>query len=104
MISLLHDAQEIAISTGREILNLETLSQAYEQRLSLLHPYIQPSVTHGKQTTTKIRKRKQVAEQIENVAQIESDSIAELIKKAKQEKRDVIDLLKENISITEVML
>ena len=104
VISLLHDAQEIAISTGREILNLETLSQAYEQRLSLLHPYIQPSVTHGKQTTTKIRKRKQVAEQIENVAQIESDSIAELIKKAKQEKRDVIDLLKENISITEVML
>lgn len=104
VISLLHDAQEIAISTGREILDLETLSQAYEQRLSLLHPYIQPSVTHGKQTTTKIRKRKQVAEQIENVAQIESDSIAELIKKAKQEKRDVIDLLKENISITEVML
>ena len=45
-----------------------------------------------------------MAEQIENVAQIESDSIAELIKKAKQEKRDVIDLLKENISITEVML
>ena len=34
MVSLIHDAQEIAILNGKEILNLESLNEAYQQRLS----------------------------------------------------------------------
>ena len=37
VVSLIHDAQEIAILSGKEILNMETLNEAYQKRLSLLH-------------------------------------------------------------------
>lgn len=30
--TLIHDAQEIAILNGREVLNLESLNEAYQQR------------------------------------------------------------------------
>lgn len=45
VISLIHDAQEISILNGSEILNLETLNKAYNTRLSMMHDYIktQPS-------------------------------------------------------------
>ena len=35
VVSLIHDAQEIAILTGKEVLNLDTLNEAYQQRLTL---------------------------------------------------------------------
>jgi len=56
VVSLIHDAQEIAILTGQEVLDLETLNQAYKQRLSLLHGYIQPTVIHNGQSSTPKKK------------------------------------------------
>ena len=40
VVSLIHDAQEIAILTGKEVLNIETLNEAYHKRLALLHSFI----------------------------------------------------------------
>ena len=57
VVSLIHDAQEIAILNGKEILSLETLNEAYKKRLTLLHSYIAPSIKQGKQTSTR-QKRK----------------------------------------------
>lgn len=37
VVSLIHDAQEMAILSGKEILDMEMLNQAYNQRLSFLH-------------------------------------------------------------------
>ena len=49
VISLIHDAQEIAILNGKEILNIDTLNEAYKKRLAFLHDYIKPTVkTHQK--------------------------------------------------------
>ncbi len=42
VVSLIHDAQEIAILNGKEVLNLESLNEAYQQRLSMLHGFIHP--------------------------------------------------------------
>ena len=56
VVALIHDAQEIAILNSKETLNLEALNEAYQQRLSLLHGYIQPSISLGKQTS-KIKKK-----------------------------------------------
>lgn len=53
VVSLIHDAQEIAILNGKEILSIETLNEAYKRRLSMLHSYIEPTITHRKQTATK---------------------------------------------------
>ena len=40
VVSLIHDAQEIAILNGKEVLNLESLNEAYQKRLSVLHGFI----------------------------------------------------------------
>ena len=40
VVSLIHDAQEIAILDGSETVTIETLNQAYSQRLGLLHSHI----------------------------------------------------------------
>lgn len=108
VVSLIHDAQEIAILTGKEILNLNTLNEAYQQRLSLLHGYIQPSVIQNKPIT---RKKKTAASVQKNqsvvVKQAEEQanySISEIAEKAKAENLDVVELLKEVYTVIEVAI
>lgn len=100
VVALIHDAQEIAILNGKEILNLESLNEAYQQRLSLLHGYIQPSVSVGKQTT-KIKKKAPVYA-AENETSDDRVSIDDLVAKAKDENMDIVQLLKSNMSVVEV--
>lgn len=108
MVSLIHDAQEIAILTGKEVLNLDTLNEAYQQRLTLLHGYIQPSVIQNKPTT---KKKKTAASVQKNqsavVKQAEEQanySISEIAEKAKTENLDVVELLKEVYTVVEVAI
>lgn len=108
VVSLIHDAQEIAILTGKEVLNVDTLNEAYQQRLSLLHGYIQPSVIQNKPTT---RKKKTAASVKKNqsavVKQAEEQanySISEIAEKAKAENLDVVELLKEVYTVIEVAI
>ena len=100
VVALLHDAQEIAILNGKEILNLESLNEAYQQRLSLLHGYIQPSVSIGKQNS-KIKKKAAI-HIADNKNSDDCVSIADLVTKAKNENIDIVQLLKSNISVVEV--
>lgn len=105
VVSLIHDAQEIAILTGKEVLNLDTLNEAYQQRLSLLHGYIQPSVIQNKPTT---KKKKTVASVKKNQTQSqpkqEGYSITEIAERAKVENLDVVELLKEVYTVVEVTI
>lgn len=103
VVSLIHDAQEIAILTGKEVLNLDTLNEAYQQRLSLLHGYIQPSVIQNKPTT-----KKPVASIEKNQTQSkpkqEGYSITEIAERAKAENLDIVELLKEVYTVVEVTI
>ena len=103
VVALIHDAQEIAILNGKEILNLVSLNEAYQQRLSLLHGYIQPSILQGKQTS-KIKKKAPVSTAMvtENETPTDCISIADLVAKAKHESIDIVQLLKSNMPIVEV--
>lgn len=105
VISLIYDAQEIAILTGKELLNLETLNEAYQQRLSLLHGYIQPSVIQNKPTT---KRKKTIADlninQADDSQKQENCSIAAIAKKAKIEDLDVVALLKTVYKVVEVAI
>lgn len=105
VVSLIHDAQEIAILTGKEVLNLDTLNEAYQQRLTLLHGYIQPSVIQNKPTT---KKKKTVASVKKNQTQSqpkqEGYSITEIAERAKVENLDVVELLKEVYTVVEVAI
>ena len=102
VVALIHDAQEIAILNGKEILNLDSLNEAYQQRLSLLHGYIQPSVSLGKQTS-KIKKKVTV-HTAENETLDDRVSIADLVAKAKDENMDIVQLLKSNMPVVEVVV
>ena len=44
VVSLIHDAQEISILSGRETLDMVSLNEAYDKRMNMLHGHIKPSV------------------------------------------------------------
>ena len=99
VVSLIHDAQEIAILNGREVLNLESLNEAYQQRLSMLHGFIQP---RQKCQTSKTKRRTAVTKVD---AHVESDgdfTIAGLVSQAKAEGVDIVELLKNHLPVVEV--
>lgn len=103
VVSLIHDAQEIAILTGREILDLAALNDAYQQRMSLLHDYIRPGIVTGKQTSNSRKKKRALpTEKTEAGNQGNACSLTELAKQAKKDQLDVVSLLKEHIIIEEV--
>lgn len=105
VVSLIHDAQEIAILTGKEVLNLDTLNEAYQQRLTLLHGYIQPSVIQNKPTTKKKKTAASVKKnQIQSQPKQKRYSITEIAERAKAENLDVVELLKEVYTVVEVAI
>lgn len=105
VVSLIHDAQEIAILTGKEVLNLDTLNEAYQQRLTLLHGYIQPSVIQNKPTTKKKKTAASVKKnQIQSQPKQERYSITEIAERAKAENLDAVELLKEVYTVIEVAI
>ena len=97
VISLIHDAQEIAIINGKEILNLETLNEAYAKRLGMMHDFINiERVVYDKPNKQKIR-----------IALINNDSetiISECLKESKKINIDFISLLKQRITVEEIKL
>ena len=103
VVSLVHDAQEIAILSGKECLNLETLNMAYQQRLSLLHGYIEPAITKKPQTTT--TKQNAPATQASANTAIENENIiSQLVTKAKNQQIDLMPMLKDYMPIVEVSI
>lgn len=105
VVSLIHDAQEIAILNGKEILSMETLNEAYQKRLALLHDYIQPIAIQLGQTSTP-KKKKPVAgiSNVQMEMKEKSYTIQEIAEQAKKRNVDVVILLKEYYSVVEVVL
>lgn len=96
VVSLIHDAQEIAILDGSEELNVQSLNKAYKKRMSLMRGYID-SPTVQKHYTQ--RNRQQISE---NNSISNNISISSLAEKAKTENADFLALLKENYTVAEV--
>ena len=102
VVSLIHDAQEIAILSGKEILSLESLNEAYKKRLSMLHGYIEPNIKQISKAATKRETNIEPEEENSNV--IKDFSIAELTTTAKENNSDIVELLKSHIIVEEVSL
>ena len=103
VVSLIHDAQEIAILNGKEMLDLETLNEAYQKRLSMLHGFIH---IEQKKQTSKPKKKVSVTSagvkfpiREEHCGEI---TIADLVSTAKDENVDIVRLLKEHMTVMEV--
>ena len=100
VMSLVHDAQELAILNGKETINIEILNEAYQKRLSLLHAYIKPQ---PRKNASKIEKSRFSVEEI-NTTNKNQDlpSITAITKQAKSENADAVALLKRYYTIEEI--
>lgn len=98
VVSLVHDAQEIAILNGIEQLNIVTLNEAYKKRLSMLHTYIEPTITRKSQTSAKVRKSKIYATEDETATDSEN-VIAEVVRLSKEKNIDIVELLKDYVTV-----
>lgn len=96
VVSLIHDAQEIAILTGYETLDVVMLNQAYSQRLQLLHDFIRPNVA------VKPTRKKKKTIHVEN--QTDTYTISALVQKSKDENLNIVPLLQEYFTVEEVRL
>lgn len=98
VVSLIHDAQEIAILNGIEQLNIVTLNEAYKKRLSMLHTYIEPTITRKSQTSAKVRKSKIYATEDETATDSEN-VIAEVVRLSKEKNVNIVELLKDYVTV-----
>ena len=101
VVSLVHDAQEIAILNGSERLDMAALNEAYRQRLSLLHGYIEPVVKKNRTNHVK-RETTAVAASVPETIGDGGISISELVERAKAQSQDILSLLKQHFAIEEV--
>lgn len=104
VVSLIHDAQEIAILDDSEELGLSSLNKAYAKRMQMLHRYIAPEIP--KQTIAKPRKTKVIPDTdilprsdpgLENAHLLE-----DLLIEANEKSADLLESLRSEISVTEV--
>lgn len=100
VVSLVHDAQEIAILTGHETLDISMLNQAYEKRMQLLHDFIRPAAI-VKNTATK-RKKKSIEKAV--ISSEEDYSIVDLVQKSKAENLDIVEVFREHFTVEEIVL
>lgn len=101
VVTLIHDAQEIAILNGSEKLDLDNLTEAYKKRLSLLHGYIEPQKllrsSYGRKEGTNISKSENVSEGLKTL-----NLMQKILTESKSSQIDVITLVKEKINVEEV--
>lgn len=100
LAALLHDAQETAILSGRDILDMEALEEAYEERLAMLHDYLEPS---GRRRKSGIRKKQAILSGKKDHPEPETwTTLAELVKKTKETGGDILEALREHVAVEEV--
>ncbi len=104
VVSLIHDAQEIAILNGCEELSLGTLKEAYQNRMTMLHGYMPAQAERT--TAHAARRRKSTPSPARSTRAATDDGIRihDILSMAKENGRDPISLLGEYISIEEVRI
>ena len=97
VVSLIHDAQELAILNGTETLNLDTLNEAYTKRLTMLHRYIslpsKPIIPRKKKSEPPVP-----TVEVEEKAVLD-EKISDIVSMAKEQNRDIVSFLQAKIKI-----
>ncbi|MCM1259159.1 MAG: TniB family NTP-binding protein [Roseburia sp.] len=94
VVSIIMEAQQVAILTGKEELSRETILLAYQQRLKNVQDFVKVKPVKKKQTSTS--RDKAMAEMPESGADTEPDvSIAEMLEQEGKKDADAAELLKE---------
>lgn len=100
VVSLIHDAQEIAILNRREVLDIKSLDEAYSNRLSMLHDYIKPTMRKKTIGNNKIKKQNNIAIlPIKDDVNIQPDLIQNITKESKKDGTDIVEILSQYITV-----
>lgn len=103
-VALIHDAQEIAILNKTEILDIQALNEAYQQRMTLLHGYINAGETQSKQTRTR-KKLPDFPMDEHGIAGTEdAKTLSQLVQDAKADQMDIVQALKGYVVVEEVAI
>lgn len=80
VVSLIHDAQEMAILDGTERLDIAILSKAFESRMTMLHDYLVPEKVKASPPKKKKAERLEVRENYtcDNISILEISSTAKM--------------------------
>lgn len=97
LITILHDAQEIAIINGQEVLNTGTINEAYIRRLGLLHSY----ATDNKRQSNSEKTMVTLPKPNESIF-TDSNLFMSVITEWKTSKIDVLSTLKKTIVVEEI--
>ena len=103
LVALVHDAQELSIINGRESLDVVALNDAYQKRLTMLHGYIESRRSRSK-TASKPPKPKMKLQPITLSETIDEHLFAKTALEAKRSHTDIVALLGDKVSITEISL
>lgn len=99
VVSLIHDAQEIAILDGTEELSIGSLEKAYKSRLAMLHDYLYREPVQAKKKSS--RKNNSTVEAAPESK--EQNLITEIVTRAKRLQKDIVEeLVYYGVQITEV--
>ena len=110
VVSLLHDAQEIAILSGYEKIDLNSLYEAFEKRTNMLHEYMKNGIITLPQTGKVQKKHGQAT--LEKVPTLvneampnglsEKFTIVELLEQSKKNGYDIVEILKRYFAVEEL--
>ena len=101
VVSLIHDAQEVAIINGSEEVNISTLTEAFEKRISMLHSFIsqdQRKLHTSSVKSSKIRLSIKPTQATHNL----DFSVAEVIEVSRKNSLNAVDVLKHYCPIEEM--
>lgn len=103
IMTLVHDAQEIAILDGKEELGMAALNEAYERRIRMLHPYITPNIRVNRKYAPAGEKPVEI-KNAGAVEEMERIDILMLMEFAKKQGQDIVTALGGHIPVREVVL
>ena len=88
VVSLIHDAQEMAILDGYERLDITSLEKAYRGRMAMLHDYLYQEPVQAK----KVSKKNSVSQNAD-AKSCEQELITSIVTRAKRLQKDVVEEL-----------
>jgi hypothetical protein len=102
LVALLHDAQEIAITRSIEILGIETLTLAYNERMQMLHRQTLIHTQSKLPQTTKLKHKHLSVPKETNLHLAVIKTMADVVKDYKCAGGDLIASLRSLFSVEEI--
>lgn len=104
LTALIHDAQELSIMDGNECLDITSLTKAYDNRMQMLHGYIESKKSKRKKTSSKPLNDIDILEPVETETITDDVNVVELAEIIKKSGVNAIETYKKYFNVEEVVV